>query len=62
MPLSQRLFAKLLHLAASGDDSGQEPAGEPWLDDDKPEAVAPSDIRTTARIDWMAAGVMEPMR
>jgi hypothetical protein len=45
----RRLVAKLLHLVASGDPSGQEPAGEPWLLDDVPEPVGPHDTRTEAK-------------
>jgi hypothetical protein len=55
-----RLVRRLLHLLTSGEESGMEPAGEPWLDDDaRPNPVSPNDTRTAARIDWQAAGVLE---
>ena len=53
----RKLVAKLLHLVASGDESGQEPAGEPWLLDDVPPPVNQSDTSTAARVDWQAAGI-----
>jgi hypothetical protein len=53
----RRLVAKLLHLVASGDESGMEPAGAPWLLDDVPEHSKPADIGTSARIDWTATGI-----
>ena len=46
-----RLVARLLHLVCSGDPSGQEPAGEPWLlDDDVPAYPVVSDTITRARL------------
>jgi hypothetical protein len=44
----RRLVNRLLHLVASGDGSGAEPAGdaEPWEPDDAP---APDDSTTAAR-------------
>ena len=44
-----RLVNRLLHLVCSGDPSGQEPAGEPWLLDDVPEQTAPHDTQTCAK-------------
>ena len=55
----RRLVAKLLHLVVSGNPSGMEPAGEPWLLDEQPQAVAPDDTATRARIDWTAAGIAQ---
>ena len=55
----RKLVAKLLHLVASGDPSGMEPVGEPWLDDDQQEVVSPDDTTTAIRIDWTAAGIAQ---
>jgi hypothetical protein len=44
-----RLVRRLLHLLTTGDESGQEPAGEPWLLDDVPEQPSPHDSKTQAR-------------
>jgi hypothetical protein len=57
----QRLVRMLLHLVASGDPSGMEPAGEPWLLDDTTTMPVVADTGTAARIDWQAAGISQEM-
>ena len=57
----RRLVNRLLALVVSGDCDGMEPAGdtlEPWEADDQPEALAPNDTITAARIDWSAGGII----
>jgi hypothetical protein len=55
-----RLVAKLLHLVASGDPSGQEPVGQPWEhDDDAAVVVVVSDTATAARCLWPMAADQE---